>query len=147
MNKTNLIFTNEYEALNDACRVKFESEEGVAKYIAEMDNPSDYKEKVGTWNEDYNMLGKCKHIYNMIELGGTKLRKPQCTKQDIAWVKKFTQRIEKGTDPLAKLSKCEENARKIREALKKAKPAMANIALGCGVTLALTALVKSKKKK
>ncbi len=147
MNKTNLIFANEYENLSDTCNLKFESDEGIEKYISEMDKPSDYKEKVSSWNEDYNMLGKCKHIYNMIELGGTKLRKAQCTKQDIAWLKKFTERIEKGTDPLAKLAKCEETARKIRETIAKAKPAITNIAIGCGVTLALSAIFSSKKKK
>lgn len=147
MNKTNLIFANEYENLNDACKLKFDSEDGVAAYLAEMDKPSDYKEKVGGWEEDYHTLSKCMHIYNVVELGGAKLRKAQCTKQDIAWVKKFTERIEKGTDPLAKLAKCEETARKIRETIEKAKPAIKNIAIGCGVTLALTAIFNSNKKK
>ena len=147
MNKTNLIFANEYENLNDTCKLKFDSEDGIVAYLAEMDKPSDYKEKVGGWEEDYHTLGKCMHIYNVVELGGAKLRKAQCTKQDIAWVKKFTERIEKGTDPLAKLAKCEETARKIRETIEKAKPAIKNIAIGCGVTLALTAIFNSNKKK
>jgi hypothetical protein len=148
MNKLNTLFLNEYAVLDDACKAKFKIEEnGVERYIDEMNKASDSKEKISVWEEDYHTLNKCMHIYSVITLHENKLRKPQCTKQDIAWIKKFASRINKDADAIAKLKKYEATVAKFKETLEKAIPVAQNIAIGCGVTLVATAILGKKKKK
>ena len=148
MNKLNILFTNEYENLEEICCAKMEVDEGgIAKYLEKMNEASENKAKIDKWDEDFHTLNKCLHIYNVIEINENKLRKPQCTKQDIAWLKKFAQRVEKDSDSLAKLRKYEEMLEKVKEMLKKARPVAQHIAIGCGVTLALSAIFSKKKNK
>ena len=90
MNKLNTIFFNEYRDLDEICRKKLKVDEnGIGKYIETMEKAPETKAKVSVWEDDYHTLCKCMHIYNVINLHDNKLRKPQCTKQDIAWLKKF----------------------------------------------------------
>ena len=146
MNKLNMMFLNEYTALEELCNVKFGVEGGgVDMYLGTMASASESKEKIGKWEEDYHTLSKCMHIYNVLALHGNKLRKPQCTKQDIAWLKKFCQRFEKQADALAKLEKYEASQAKFKEKMQKLKPIARNVAIACGVALAVNALLDAKK--
>ena len=66
---------------------------------------------------------------------------------DIAWLKKFAARFEKQTDSLAKLEKYEVMQAKFKEKIDKIKPAARNVAIACGVALAVNALISGKKNK
>ncbi|MBQ9746582.1 MAG: hypothetical protein IJW21_07135 [Clostridia bacterium] len=146
MNKLNTMFLNEYSNLEALFNAKYELEEGgVAKYVDDMREASDSKDKIDKWAEDYHTLSKCMHIYNVISLHGNKLRKPQCTKQDIAWLKKFAQRFEKETDSLARLAKYESAVAKFNETMQKIAPVAKSVAIACGVALVLTSLIGDKK--
>ena len=148
MNKLNTMFLAEYNNLDEVCKAKFKTEEdGIGKYLAEMDKASEEKKHVSVWEEDYHTLNKCVHIYNVIMLHDNKLRKPQCTKQDIAWLKKFASRVEKDSDAVAKLAKYKETVAKVKETLEKARPVATNIAVGCGVALAMSVIFGKKKDK
>ena len=85
------------------------------------------------------------HIYSVLALHGNKLRKPQCTKQDIAWLKKFAERFEKQKDALARLEKREASKAKFDEKVAKLKPVARNVAIACGVALAINAILEAKK--
>ena len=147
MNKLNTLFLNEYRNLDEICRKKLKADEkGIAKYIETMEKAPETKVKVSVWEDDYHTLCKCMHIYNVIDLHDNKLRKSQCTKQDIAWLKKFAARVEKGADSISKLEKYEEMVAKLKETLKKARPAAQNIAIGCGVAMVVSAVFGKKKK-
>jgi hypothetical protein len=148
MNKLNTMFINEYTALEELLNVKYGVEGGgIDIYIGAMSAASENKEKIGKWEEDYHTLAKCMHINSVLALHGNKLRKPQCTKQDIAWLKKFAARFEKQTDSLAKLEKYEDMQAKFKEKIDKIKPAARNVAIACGVALAVNALISGKKNK
>jgi hypothetical protein len=148
MNKLNMLFLNEYTALEELLNAKFGVEGGgVDMYIQAMNAASESKDKIGKWEEDYHTLAKCMHINSVLALHGNKLRKPQCTKQDIAWLKKFAARFEKQTDSLAKLEKYEDMQAKFKEKIDKIKPAARNVAIACGVALAVNALISGKKNK
>ena len=77
MNKLNTMFLNEYNKADELCRGKFGSDDGVAKYISEMEGASDNKAKIANWDEDYHTLGKCMHIYNVINIQQNMRRKSQ----------------------------------------------------------------------
>ena len=147
MNKLNTMFLNEYNKADELCRGKFGSDDGVAKYISEMEGASDNKAKIANWDEDYHTLGKCMHIYNVINIQQNMRRKAQCTKQDLAWIKKFVTKLEKGSDPIEKLKKYEEMLAKLKETLAKVRPAAKNIAIGAGATLLVTSILSKKKNK
>ena len=146
MNKLNMMFLNEYTNLEELCNAKFGVEGGgVEMYINSMNSASETKEKIGKWEEDYHTLSKCMHIYSVLALHGNKLRKPQCTKQDIAWLKKFAERFEKQKDALARLEKREASKAKFDEKVAKLKPVARNVAIACGVALAINAILEAKK--
>ena len=146
MNKLNMMFLNEYTNLEELCNAKFGVEGGgVEMYINSMNSASETKEKIGKWEEDYHTLSKCMQIYSVLALHGNKLRKPQCTKQDIAWLKKFAERFEKQKDALARLEKREASKAKFDEKVAKLKPVARNVAIACGVALAINAILEAKK--
>ena len=148
MNKLNTMFLTEYTALEELLNAKYGVEGGgVEMYIQAMNAASESKEKIGKWEEDYHTLSKCMHIASVLALSGNKLRKPQCTKQDIAWLKKFASRFEKQSDSLAKLEKYEAMQAKFKEKIDKVKPVARNVAIACGVALAVNALLSGKKDK
>jgi hypothetical protein len=148
MNKLNTMFLTEYTALEELLNAKYGVEGGgVELYIQAMNSASESKEKIGKWEEDYHTLSKCMHISSVLALNGNKLRKPQCTKQDIAWLKKFASRFEKQSDSLAKLEKYEAMQAKFKEKIDKVKPVARNVAIACGVALAVNALLSGKKDK
>ena len=145
MNKLNTIFLNEYSKLEGLCNVKFGvTEGGINKYIEAMNAATENTDKIGKWAEDYHTLSKCMHIYNVISLHGNKLRKPQCTKQDVAWLVKFAQRFEKETDSLTRLEKYESSMVKFQQAMQKIAPVAKTVAIGCGIALAYNALFGGK---
>ena len=148
MNKLNMLFLNEYTALEELLNVKYGVEGGgVELYVQAMNTASESKEKIGKWEEDYHTLSKCMHIASVLALHGNKLRKPQCTKQDIAFLKKFAGRFEKQADSLAKLEKYEAAQAKFKEKIDKIKPAAKSVAIACGVALAVNALLSGRKDK
>jgi len=148
MNKLNMMFLNEYAVLEELCNSKFGVEGGgIDIYLGTMSSASESKEKIGKWEEDFHTLSKCMHIASVLALHDNKLRKPQCTKQDIAWLKKFQQRFEKKADSLAKLEKYEASQAKFKEKIDKIKPVARNVAIACGVALAVNALLSGKKDK
>ena len=147
INKLNMLFLSEYTALEALLNAKFGVEGGgVDMYIQAMNAASESKDKIGKWEEDYHTLSKCMHIAGVLALGG-KQRKAQCTKQDIAFLKKFAARFEKQADSLAKLEKYEAMQAKFKEKIDKIKPAAKSVAIACGVALAVNALLSGKKDK
>ena len=147
MNKLNMLFLNEYTALEELLNAKYGVEGGgVELYIAAMNAAPESKEKIGKWEEEFHTLSKCMHIASVLTLGG-KQKKAQCTKQDIAFLKKFAGRFEKQADSLAKLEKYEAMQAKFKEKIDKIKPAARNVAIACGVALAVNALLSGKKNK
>lgn len=148
MNKLNTLFLNEYTILEELCNEKYGVQGGgVEAYLGAMLASSENKEKFSKWQEDYHALSKCMHIYSMITLNEKASRKPQCTKQDIAWVKKFASRLERKSDSLTRLEKYESKQAKFKEKLDKVKPVARNVAIACGVALAVNALLSGKKDK
>lgn len=146
MNKLNMLFLNEYTNVEELCNAKFGVDGGgINMYLASMNSASETKEKIGKWEEDYHTLSKCMHIYSVLALTGNKTRKPQCTKQDIAWLKKFAQRFESQKDSLARLEKREASKAKFDEKMAKIKPVARNLAIACGVALAINVLLEAKK--
>lgn len=145
MNKLNMMFLNEYTSLEELCNAKFGVEDGgISKYIEAMNAAGESKEKIGKWEEDYHMLSKCMHIHSVVVLRGEKLRKPQCTKQDVAWLKSFASRLEKEGDSLNRLEKYEAAQAKFQEKMQKVAPVAKAVAIACGVALALNALFGGK---
>ena len=148
MNKLNTLFLNEYTILEELCNDKYGVQGGgVEAYLGAMLAASENKEKFSKWEEDYHTLSKCMHIYSMITISEKNSRKPQCTKQDIAWIKKFAGRLEKKSDSLARLEKYEASQAKFKEKIDKVKPVAKNVAIACGVALAVNALLSSRKNK
>ena len=148
MNKLNTLFLNEYTLLEELCNEKYGVQGGgIEAYLGAMLAASENKEKFGKWEEDYHTLSKCMHIYNVITMSEKKARKPQCTKQDVAWLKKFAKRFEGKSDSLAKLEKYEAAQAKFKEKMDKIKPVARNVAIACGVALAVNALLSGKKDK
>ena len=148
MNKLNTLFINEYTALEELLNAKYGVEGGgVDLYVQAMNAASESKEKIGKWEEDYHTLSKCMHIANVLALHGNKLRKAQCIKQDIAFLRKFAGRFEKQADSLAKLEKYEAMQAKFKEKIDKIKPVARNVAIACGVALAVNTLLSGKKNK
>jgi hypothetical protein len=146
MNKNNALFLDEYKKLDDMCKESLDINDGIAGYVKKMEESEGPKKNVDAWVDDYHTLAKCLHIDGLIAdevMGG----KAQCTKQDIAWIKKFASRINKDADAIAKLKKYEATVAKFKETLEKAIPVAQNIAIGCGVTLVATAILGKKKKK
>ena len=148
MNKTNVLFLGEYKKLNDMCRESLDMGDGLAAYVKEMEASEGPKKNVDAWVDDYHTLAKCLHIGNMIESDEALADKPQCTKQDIAWIKKFQQRIAKGEDPILELKKYHEKLRLTEEKKKMLEPYIEKAAT-CFVVLVilLLAVADSKNKK
>ena len=145
MNKLNAIFLNEYNNLEALCNAKFGvTEGGIGKYVEAMNGATENKDKIGKWAEDYHSLAKCMHIYSVISLNGNNIRKPQCTKHDIAWLVKFAQRFGKETDSLTRLQKYETSLEKFNNAMDKVVPVAKAVAIGCGIALAFNALFGGK---
>lgn len=147
MNKNNALFLDEYKKLDDMCRESLDISEGVAGYVKQMEESEGPKKNVDAWVDDYHTLSKCLHIDGLIAdevMSG----KAQCTKQDIAWIKKFRQRISKGEDPILELQKYHEKLRLTEEKKKLLEPYIEK-ATTCLVVLAilLLAVADSKNKK
>jgi len=121
--------------------------EGVAGYVKQMESSEGPKKNVDAWVDDYHTLAKCLHIDGLIadEVMGNKA---QCTKQDIAWIKKFRKRIANGEDPILELQKYHEKLRLAEEKKKLLEPYIEK-ATACIVVLAilLLAVADSKNKK
>ena len=147
MNKNNVLFLNEYKKLNDMCRDNLELSEGIAAYIKEMEASEGPKKNIDGWVDDYHALNKCLHISNILE-DEALVDRAQCTKQDVAWLKKFQQRIAKGEDPVEDLKKYHEKIRLSEERKKHFEPYIEK-ATTCFVIIAifLLALADSKNKK
>lgn len=148
MNKNNVLFLDEYKKLNDMCKDSLEME-GVSAYIKEMENSEGPKKNIDAWVDDYHNLSKCLHIGSILEdnevlLGG----QPQCTKQDVAWIKKFQKRIADGKDPIEELKKYHDKLHYIEERKKFFEPYF-ETAAACAVVVIvfLLALADSKNKK
>lgn len=147
MNKNNALFLDEYRKLDDVCRESLDMSEGVAEYVKQMESSEGPKKNVDAWVDDYHALAKCLHIDGLLAddaMNG----KAQCTKQDIAWIKKFRQRIAKGEDPILELRKYHEKLRLTEEKKKMLEPYIEKAAT-CLVVLAilLLAVADSKNKK
>ena len=147
MNKNNALFLDEYKKLDDMCRESLDITDGVAGYVKQMEESEGPKKNVDAWVDDYHTLAKCLHIDNLIadEIMGNKA---QCTKEDIAWIKKFRKRISKGEDPILELQKYHEKLRLAEEKKKLLEPYFEK-ATACFVVLAilLLAVADSKNKK
>ena len=148
MNKNNVLFLAEYKKLNDMCKDGLDMGEGVAAYVKEMEASEGPKKNVDAWVDDYHTLAKCLHIGNILEDNEALGEKQQCTKQDIAWLKKFQQRIANGEDPLLELRKYHEKLRLTEEKKKLLEPYIEKAAT-CFVVLMilLLAVADSKNKK
>jgi hypothetical protein len=113
-----------------------------------MEDSEGPKKNIDAWIEDYHNLSKCMHIGTMLEDNEIMLGKAQCSKQDVAWLKKFRQRISKGEDPVIELRKYHEKLRLIEEKKKQLEPYLEKAAICFAVfALFLLALADSKNKK
>jgi hypothetical protein len=147
MNKNNVLFLDEYKKLDDMCKANLNMSEGVAEYVKKMESSEGPKKNVDAWVDDYHSLSKCLHIDSLLAdeiMSG----KAQCTKEDIAWIKKFRKRISKGEDPILELQKYHEKLRLAEERKKMIEPYFEK-ATACFVVLAilLLAVADSKNKK
>ena len=147
MNKTNALFSNEYKKLNDICKDSLDMEDGVAEYIRKMELSEGPKKDIDAWVNDYHALNKCVHIGNLIEDEAI-AEQAQCTKQDIAWLKKFQKRIANGEDPVEMLKKYHDKLHYIEEKKKFFEPYVEKVTT-CFVVafVLLLALADSKNKK
>lgn len=148
MNKNNALFLNEYKKLNDICRDSLDMDGGISSYIKEMESSEAPKKNVDAWVNDYHTLSKCLHIGTLLEDEEMLAGQPQCTKQDVAWLKKFQKRIANGEDPIEELKKYHDRLRYIEEKKKFFEPYM-ETAAACAlfVVVFLLALADSKNKK
>lgn len=148
MNKNNVLFLGEYKKLNDLCKDNLDMDEGIAAYIKEMELSEGPKKNIDGWIEDYHNLNKCLHIGSVLENNEVMLGRAQCTKQDVAWLKKFQQRISKGEDPVVELQKYHEKLRLVEEKKKHFEPYVEKAAACLMVAfIFLLALADSKNKK
>lgn len=147
MNKNNALFLDEYKKLDDMCRESLDIDEGVAGYVKQMETSEGPKKNVDAWVDDYHTLAKCLHIDSLIA-DEVMAGKAQCTKQDIAWIKKFQKRISKGEDPILELQKYHEKLRLNEEKKKLLEPYIEK-ATSCLVVLLIfiLAVADSKNKK
>ena len=147
MNKNNALFLGEYKKLDDICRASLDMDEGIAEYVKEMELADGPKKNIDAWVNDYHTLNKCLHIGAILENEELASR-AQCTKQDIAWLKKFQQKIANGEDPVKELEKYHDKLRLAEEKKKHFEPYMEKALsfLVVGVIL-LLAVADSKNKK
>lgn len=148
MNKTNVLFLTEYKKLDDLCKDVLDTEEGINAYIREMELCVGPKKNIDQWVDDYHNLNKCRHIGNLLERYEATGREPQCTKQDIAWLKKFQQKLAGGADPVEEVRKYHESLELKEEKRKHFQPYFEKAAK-CAVLIfiLLLALADSKNKK
>ncbi len=148
MNKNNALFLGEYKKLDDICKASLDMEEGIADYVKEMELSAGPKKNVDAWVDDYHTLNKCLHIVKLLDGEGDAANRAQCTKQDIAWIKQFRQKIANGEDPMKELEKYHDKLRLIEEKKKLVEPYVekALSVLVIGVIL-LLAVADSKNKK
>ncbi len=148
MNKNNALFLGEYKKLNDICKASLDMDEGIAEYVKEMELSDGPKKNIDAWVNDYHTLNKCLHIVNLLEDEAAPQDRAQCTKQDIAWLKKFRQKIANGEDPVKELEKYHDKLKLMEERKKHFEPYVekALSVLVVGVIL-LLAVADSKNKK
>jgi hypothetical protein len=148
MNKTNVLFSNEYKKLNDICKDSLDMNDGIAEYIKIMESSEGPKKNIDAWVNDYHNLSKCLHIGNILEDEKALVGQPQCTKQDVAWLKKFQKRVEGGEDPIEELKKYHDKLRYIEEKKQFFEPYLEKAAACAIVVLVfLLALADNKNKK
>ena len=123
-------------------------DEGIVEYVKEMELSEGPKKNIDAWVNDYHTLNKCLHIGGLLEDEAVLTGRAQCTKQDIAWLKKFQQRIANGEDPVKELEKYHDKLRLAEERKKHFEPYVekALSLLVVGVILFL-AVADSKNKK
>lgn len=94
---------DEYKRVDNICRDMFLSQSGISQYIIEMEQNSFYgNSRVPLWDRDYRRLKHVRWLRNQIahESFAT-----DCSKEDVAWLEEFHNRLLKQQDPLALLSK------------------------------------------
>lgn len=104
----NVKFQEEYKRLDALCKDIFSSNDGVSRYIYEMENTySQYIRLIFNWDSVYKQLKHLRWIRNQLahEIGAFEVA--LCTEDDIEWLTDFYNSILERTDPLAKLSQIE----------------------------------------
>lgn len=62
------------------------------------------------WEEDFQMLKRMRHLRNQLTHEVGMMNEPLCSQQELNWLSNFVERILQQTDPLAMLSKKEDEA-------------------------------------
>lgn len=103
MNNMEKTFFEEYIKLDNLCKDLLNSNRGVSSYIDEMEQTSGFdKRLVSSWDSDYKMLKHIRWVRNDIAHDNGQ---SECNENDIAFARKFYQRIMQQQDPFSMINK------------------------------------------
>ena len=92
-------FMKSYKCLDNLC--KDMNGIGVTGYIRDMEQKTNGKFYVPTWEDDCSRLKRYRHIRNQIAHENNADEDNMCSAGDTAWIDNFYRRIMERTDPLA----------------------------------------------
>ena len=101
MENLNILFLESYKALDDVCRKKFSSNDGVTEYLIRMENiPFSVKRVVSDFSETCQSLRHYRAVRNKLTHEPGSLERSVCSAQDVLWLELFRQKIDANRDPL-----------------------------------------------
>lgn len=100
----NVKFLEEYKSLDKLCKEMFDSDEGVSRYILEMEYSTDCQRYNSSWKQFYDRLKKLRYYRNKLA-HDVDLYTDLCTTNDVEWLQKFHNDILEQQDPLAVVRK------------------------------------------
>lgn len=101
MNQQDIDFFEAYKHLDKLCGEIFNCNNGVSKYILEMENLSGAQYKVASWSSDYKSLKHIRWVRNRIAHDSADFALSD--ENDLYFAELFYDRIMNQEDPLAKL--------------------------------------------
>ena len=72
---------------------------------------------VDDWEEDFRNLRRLRHMRNELAHESDAMDTAMCDEEDILWLEKFRERVMRGTDPLAQLTRMKEQQRIYEESI------------------------------
>lgn len=104
MERLNFAFFEAFSRLDRLCCDIYQTDGGVAAYIAEMGAVSATSSaSVPGWHRDLEQLYRYQTVRNALAQSNDALHEPLCGEDDIGWLEAFYQRILDRQDPLAQL--------------------------------------------
>ena len=92
---------DEYKRVDRICCDMFSEQQGISRYIAEMEKNSFYgPSAVPSWNRDYRCLKRMRWLRNQI---AHETSAADCGVEDATWLEEFHIRLLDRRDPLAQL--------------------------------------------